>query len=97
MQLTYLGDLDAAGIRMADTLKQALPTSPQFLALQTPKRVLQWLIESGKVDALRTRRQPVRDPALAREMDSVVTQARFVEQEQLLAQYEALIAAWLRR
>jgi hypothetical protein len=30
-------------------------------------------------------------------MDSVVTQARFVEQEQLLAQYETLIAAWLRR
>lgn len=95
LAVTYLGDLDATGIRMADTLRQNLPKTPEFLALQTPRNVLRWLMEVGKSDPKRTRRQPVRDPDLAQEMDSVSTQGKFVEQEQLLTEYETLIAEWL--
>ncbi|WP_461226173.1 DUF2399 domain-containing protein [Lacticaseibacillus suihuaensis] len=93
--VTYLGDLDAAGIRMADTLRQALPACPAFLAIQTPRRVMAWLSRYGKEDRRRTQVQAIRDSELALEMNSIVFQGQFVEQEQLLAVYERLIAAWL--
>ncbi|WP_179394504.1 DUF2399 domain-containing protein [Lacticaseibacillus absianus] len=95
LSVTYLGDLDATGIRMADTLRQALPTSREFLALQSPTRVMGWLSAYGKDDPRRTRRQAVQDPELRMEMNSIAFQGQFVEQEQLLDDYERLIRAWL--
>lgn len=94
--VTYLGDLDATGIRMADTLRQALPDSPEFLAIQSPRQVMAWLSQFGKTDLKRSRAQPVADVELQTEMNSIVFQEQFVEQEQLLGEYERLIAAWLK-
>ncbi|WP_225418466.1 DUF2399 domain-containing protein [Lacticaseibacillus daqingensis] len=95
LQVTYLGDLDATGIRIADTLKAALPDSAQLLVLQTPPRVMGWLSLKGKRDDKRTQALRIADPTLQTEMDSIAVLGRFVEQEQLIGEYEALIAAWL--
>lgn len=92
--ITYLGDLDATGIRIADTLKQALPATPDFLAIQTPRWVLEQLSTRGKQDPTRTRLQYVQDPDLKKEMFSI-NLGRFVEQEQLIGEYEKEISSWL--
>lgn len=98
LQVTYLGDIDAAGIRMADTLRQRLPETPEFLAIQSPVRVMTWLGGVyGLSDAKRTVQQPVTDKDLQLEMNMVHMQGRFVEQEQLLDEYELLIDEWLRQ
>ena len=96
LRVTYLGDLDATGIRIADTLRRALPPTTDFLALQTPQRVVTWLSLKGKVDTLRTAAEHVVDPKLQQEMNAIVTQGVFVEQEQLITEYETLIATWLQ-
>lgn len=96
LMVTYLGDLDATGIRMADTLRSALPDSPEFLTMQSPRQVMAWLSRFGKDDVGRTRAQTVQDPELRIEMSSIDLQGQFVEQEQLLGEYERVIAAWLR-
>lgn len=95
LQVTYLGDLDATGIRMADTLRQALPECPAFLAIQSPKRLMGWLSMYGKDDVIRTQEQKVQNSELRKEMNSIVLLGKFVEQEQLLEEYEQLIEAWL--
>lgn len=95
--VTYLGDLDATGIRMADTLRQNLPPCSEFLAIQSYPQVLQWVSGVGKTDAKRTQAQVVQDGELRKEMDAIVFQRRFVEQEQLLGDYEKMIAAWLAK
>ncbi|WP_390408962.1 DUF2399 domain-containing protein [Lacticaseibacillus jixiensis] len=95
LHLAYLGDLDATGIRIADTLVHAVPAK-DWLAIQTPQQVSNWLIFHGKTDPQRTKLQAVRDPQLKEEMRSVaVTFRQFVEQEQLIPDYERLIQNWL--
>jgi hypothetical protein len=99
LQLTYLGDLDSRGIQMADHLFQQLNHTPieQFTALQTPTQVATWLAVNGKLDSKqkRTRQLTVHQPVFQTEMDSVCLLRRFVEQEQLIADYERLISTWL--
>lgn len=95
LTVTYLGDLDATGVRIADTLKQALPGTSDFLAIQTPRWVLDQLSSWGKHDPARTRFQSVQDPDLKKEMISINRLGMFVEQEQLIGEYETRISSWL--
>lgn len=95
--ITYLGDLDATGIRMADTLRQGLPECPEFLAIQSPQQVMSWVSQFGKLDESRTRGQTVQDSELQQEMGTIDLIGKLVEQEQLLEEYEHLIAEWLAK
>lgn len=97
LRVTYLGDLDSEGIRIADTLLGHLPAQARadFLALQTPARVSAWVTNYGNSDPRRTGPRDIHDPTLQTELDTIRYQHRFVEQEQLIGDYEALIAAWL--
>ncbi|MFD1428827.1 DUF2399 domain-containing protein [Lacticaseibacillus mingshuiensis] len=98
LRLAYLGDLDSEGIRIADTLLGALPrdSGPDFLSLQTPQRVLQWITDRGRVDAGRTGDRRISDPTLQTELATIRFSGKFVEQEQLLSEYEGLIGDWLK-
>jgi hypothetical protein len=98
VRMTYLGDLDARGIQMADTLYQQLDglALDDFLALQTSVRVSAWLATHGIASSKRTRQLTVTTPALQQQMNAVVLSGQYVEQEQLIADYEALIEAWLK-
>lgn len=95
--LTYLGDLDSTGIRIAAQLFAALKQTPvdQFMALQTPQRVVQWLSLYGKVSSERTRSVKLEPQLFQEEANSIHVLGRFVEQEQLIESYEQLIADWL--
>lgn len=97
LRLTYLGDLDATGIRIADTLLQKLPdvNAADFLAVQTPANVVRWVQQYGRADAQRTAKQTVVNPQLRMQMGTVALSGRYVEQEALLGEYAALVSAWL--
>lgn len=94
---TYLGDLDATGIRMADTLFKLLRQTniSDFLALQTVNRVSEWVTLYGEPSARRTRQLTVTTPELRQEMNTVTLFGKYVEQEKLLDDYEKLIEEWL--
>jgi len=98
MAFTYIGDLDSRGIQMADNLFRKLQRTPAatFTAIQSPANVARWLTMMGKVNVKRTRQLTVRTPIFQQELDSVHLFGVFVEQEQLIAAYERLIAAWLK-
>jgi hypothetical protein len=63
------------------------------LTIQSPQQVMASLSQFGKEDVSRMREQTVQDPELRIEMSSVDLQVQFVEQEQLLGEYQRLIAA----
>lgn len=93
--VTYLGDLDSVGLQIADRVAQLVPSTPSLFALQTPDRVSDWLVRFGRPSDRRTVRVDLTDPVLQREAVSVHAFGKFVEQESLIADYEALIARWL--
>lgn len=97
VQFTYLGDLDSRGIQMADHLFQVLTRTPitTFTALQSPTNVAKWVMLMGKANAERTRQLTIQNPTFQKEMNSITLFGKFVEQEQLISSYEALIQAWL--
>lgn len=98
VEFTYLGDLDSKGIQMAEHFASLLPAAQEkkVLAIQNPERVIGWLTSTlAKSDTARSRRLKVTSPQFEAEMDSVVVTGKFVEQEQLLSDYERLIPAWL--
>ncbi len=95
LKLTYLGDLDSDGIRIADHLSTLLNT--ELFSIQTPTRIFNWLIRFGKIDKKRTRKIYVQNEVLSQEMESINTLGKFVEQEQLIAEYEILIDQWLKK
>ncbi|WP_261807355.1 DUF2399 domain-containing protein [Lapidilactobacillus luobeiensis] len=99
VQFAYLGDLDQAGIRMADHLFGELQQTPiaTFLALQSVNNVARWLALYGKTDPRRSRDCPIKQPLLRQQLDSIHLFGKFVEQEQLLGEYETLIQSWLDR
>ncbi|NLR10309.1 MULTISPECIES: DUF2399 domain-containing protein [Lactobacillaceae] len=98
VQLTYLGDLDSKGIQMADHLFCQLRSTPivTFSALQSPANVTKWLAVKGKRGTQRTRPLTVKTPVFQRELDAVNLAGRFVEQEQLISEYERLIDDWVQ-
>jgi len=98
LRVTYLGDLDTAGIQIADRVVQMLPDQPvpTLFALQTPDQVLDWLVQFGRPDQQRARAATVQTPWLVEMLESIQTLHKFVEQEQLIAAYERLITDWLR-
>lgn len=95
LKLTYLGDLDSNGIRIADHLFTVLNT--ELFSIQTPTRTFNWLIRFGKTDKKRTRKICIHNQVLSQEMESINTLGKFVEQEQLIAEYEILIDQWLKK
>ncbi|MCH5464802.1 DUF2399 domain-containing protein [Levilactobacillus tujiorum] len=97
VQFTYLGDLDSQGIKIADNLFRKLKrtTIQRFTALQSPTNVSKWLSTLGKVNPKRTQFLTIHNPVLREELDSIHLFGVFVEQEQLIAEYERLIAEWL--
>jgi len=82
---------------MADSLfRQLSQTSIEtFTAIQSPANVSYWLTLKGKKDVKRTRRLEVKTPVLCEELDSIRLFGKFVEQEQLISNYERLIEEWL--
>lgn len=94
IEMTYLGDLDSEGIRIADHLSSILQTN--LFSIQTPDRVFDWLIRYGTNDIERTNRIPITNKILLREMESINTLEKFVEQEQLISDYEQYIPEWLK-
>lgn len=97
VQFTYIGDLDSRGIQMADHFYQLLQQTSlkTVMALQQPVMVVGWLARYGKIDPKCTRPLQVVTSDYQLEMDSLTTMGKFVEQEQLLAEYEQLIPQWL--
>lgn len=98
VKLTYIGDLDSRGIQMADYLfsQLAVTTIATFTAIQSPTNVFQWLTQFGKTDVKRSRNLKISNPVLQKELDSIRVLQSFVEQEQLIEQYEALISKLLQ-
>ena len=99
MHYAYLGDIDSAGIRMADRFASLLKqTSAEAVAaLQTPRDVRLWLAELGKRNSARSRALQVTSPVFQAEMVSVTMLGKFVEQEQLMPIYTQRIADWLKQ
>lgn len=95
--LTYLGDIDTPGIRIAAKLYEQLPTTPieQFTALQTPDKVSYWLALKGRRNEQRTKAATFDEPTFQEEAAAIHTYKCVVEQEQLIATYEQLIPEWL--
>ncbi|WP_203638516.1 hypothetical protein [Levilactobacillus wangkuiensis] len=83
---------------MADHLFDLLTTTPidTFTALQSPANVVRWLMLAGKSDTQRTCQLTVQNPVFQKEMNSINLLGKFVEQEQLIQTYEALISDWLK-
>ena len=93
MKVAVTGASGQLGSAVVAALKQT-PVD-QFMALQTPQRVVQWLSLYGKVGSGRTRSVKLRPQLFQEEANSIHVLGRFVEQEQLIEPYEQLIADWL--
>lgn len=94
LKMTYLGDLDSAGIRIADKVSKIIDQN--IFSIQTPERVVDWIMRFGIGDLNRTKRLFVDNQVLKEEMTSIHTFKMFVEQEQLISEYEPLIEEWLQ-
>ncbi len=94
LKMTYLGDLDSEGIRIADRVSKIV--DQDLFSIQTPERVVDWLMRFGKEDIHRTEGALVENKILKEEMTSIYVFKRFVEQEQLIGEYEPLIEQWLK-
>lgn len=96
--LTYLGDLDSTGIRIAAQFFSILEhtTAEQLLAIQTPQQVVEWLSLYGKISPSRTRAVTLEPAPFQDEANTIHVLERFVEQEQLIGDYEQLIGNWLQ-
>lgn len=88
--MTYLGDIDSSGIPNVDRLSQLLRNPVELLDIQTPNRVNDWLVRFDKESVKRTKELKVKNPLLIEEMDSIHTFGKFVEQEQLIQEYEEI-------
>lgn len=97
VQFAYLGDLDSRGIQMAEHFYLLLQQTPitTVTALQPTATIIGWLAHYGKVDRKRTRALQVVTPQFQLALDAVTTLGKFVEQEQLIDEYERLIPRWL--
>ncbi|WP_125565324.1 DUF2399 domain-containing protein [Companilactobacillus insicii] len=94
LKMAYLGDLDSAGIRIADRVSKIV--NQNLFSIQTPERVVDWLVRFGINDLNRTKRVSVDNQVLKEEITSIHTFKMFVEQEQLISEYEPLIKKWLQ-
>ena len=97
MRYVYLGDLDSAGIQMADQFARLLKQTQaeEVAALQQPTDVRLWLADLGKIDARRTKQRKVVSPVYQAEMTTIALFWKFIEQEQLMGVYEVRITEWL--
>ncbi len=86
MRYVYLGDLDSAGIQMADQFARLLKQTQaeEVAALQQPTDVRLWLADLGKIDARRTKQRKVVSPVYQAEMTTIALFGKFIEQEQLM-------------
>lgn len=93
LKITYLGDLDSEGIQIADRVSKLL--KQDIFSIQTPNRVFDWLVRFGKNNDSRTKIFSVQNEILKEEMQSIHILHKFVEQEQLIKEYDKLIEQWL--
>ena len=93
LKVTYLGDLDSEGIKIANHLSSLI--GEHIFELQNSDQAFDWLVRYGKLDANRSKAVNVVNPILQREADSIHTLGRFVEQEQLIQEYEPIVEQWL--
>jgi len=97
VKLTYLGDLDSSGIKIADHLARFLGNPKELFEIQSQDQVVDWLVRFGKKDVKRTREINIQTPLLADVLESIHTFGKFAEQEQLMDEYEILISKWLEK
>lgn len=97
VQLAYLGDLDSEGLMLAATFAELLreQTPAEVLRLQTPIHVIRWVDAYGIDDKRRTGRISLADSTMQFEADTIHSRGQYVEQEQLIAEYERIIPEWL--
>lgn len=91
-------DLTSTGIWIAAQFFSILKhtTAEQLLAIQTPQQVVEWLSLYGKISPSRTRAVPLEPVTFQDEANTFHVLERFVEQEQLIGDYEQLIGNWLQ-
>lgn len=67
------------------------------MAIQTPQQVVEWLSLYGKISPSRTRAVTLEPAPFQDEANTIHVLERFVEQEQLIGDYEQLIGNyWLQ-
>ncbi|MFD1485203.1 DUF2399 domain-containing protein [Lacticaseibacillus baoqingensis] len=96
--LTYLGDLDSRGLQMADHFLGLLQhtSAAVVTAIQTPDNVRDWVVlYKQSTPASRFRAVKLTASVYQAELQTLRVNAGFVEQEQLLGEYEVLIDQWL--
>lgn len=95
VRLTYLGDLDSKGIQMADHLFGQLQVKPLRPCSHRPTWPSGWPLRASRQ---RNGRGPlaVQTAVFQQEMDAVNLVGKFVEQEQLITEYERLIGDWVK-
>lgn len=97
VQFAYLGDLDSKGLAIAASFTEILQeqTTAEVLQLQSPLQVIKWVGNYGIANKRRSTPQTFGESTLQFEADTISTRGEFVEQEQLISEYERLIPAWL--
>ena len=99
VQFAYLGDLDSEGIAIAasftDILREQTPA--EVLQIQSPIQVITWIGNYGIAARKRTAGQTFGESTLQFEADTISTRGEFVEQEQLIHEYERVIPEWLAK
>jgi hypothetical protein len=102
IEFTYLGDLDTQGIKMADTLtaliKQTGGDYSHLADIQNPGQAASWVAGYGismnanqRIHADAT----IGDATWQQEANFLEISRKFVEQEQLIREYERAVPRWL--
>lgn len=91
-------DLTSTGIWIAAQFFSILKhtTAEQLLAIQTPQQVVEWLSLYGKISPSRTHAVTLELAPFQDEANTIHVLECFVEQEQLIGNYEQLIGNWLQ-
>lgn len=99
VEFAYLGDLDSEGIAIAAGFTEILheQTPAEVLQIQSPIQVITWIGNYGIAARKRTATQTFGESTLQFEADTISTRGEFVEQEQLIAEYERVIPEWLTK
>lgn len=102
LALAYLGDLDTAGIQIVDTLTSLIKgnggDASHLADLQSPAQVAGWVAGYGIPNGSRLRidsSSTIIDPTWQQEANFLEISGQFVEQEQLIGEYERVVEEWL--
>ncbi len=100
VHLAYLGDLDTRGLEMADRFSSrfAATSAESLSVLQNTGQIAIWLARYGRTDHHHRiyHANQIKDPAWQEAANFLEMNGQFVEQEQLIGEYERLIPKWLK-